>query len=149
MSHTNPFHNPTYSYIYFFKIYFSISSALSITIWCSGQFLLSLWYLSIYLSIYISIYQSINQSIYISLSLYLCYSPLEHKSSVTRFVSLQFLNLRQSVRFPGHEISPTQNLLRTQDNTVTVSQCKRKHPYFELDSNSRSQLSSRRNHFLP
>jgi hypothetical protein len=37
---------------------------------------------------------------------YFCFSHLEHKSSVKRFVSLQFLNLRQSIRLLGRGISP-------------------------------------------
>jgi hypothetical protein len=52
----------------------------------------------IYLSIYISIY----------LSIYSCCSHLEHRTAVKRFVSLQFLNLRQSVGLLGRGISPTQ-----------------------------------------
>jgi hypothetical protein len=40
-------------------------------------------------------------------SIYLCSccSHLEHMASVKRFVSLQFLNLRQSVGLPGRGIS--------------------------------------------
>jgi hypothetical protein len=41
-------------------------------------------------------------------SLYSCCSHLEHRASVKHFVSLQFLNLRQSVRLFGREISATQ-----------------------------------------
>jgi hypothetical protein len=44
-----------------------------------------------------------------SLSLSFLVAPiLEHRASVKRFVSLQFLNLRQSVGLLGREISPTQ-----------------------------------------
>jgi hypothetical protein len=42
------------------------------------------------------------------LYLYSCCSHLEHRASVKRFVSLQFLNLRQSVGFLGRWISPSQ-----------------------------------------
>jgi hypothetical protein len=40
--------------------------------------------------------------------LYSCCSHLEHKASVKRFVSLQFLNFRQSVGLLGLGISPSQ-----------------------------------------
>jgi hypothetical protein len=44
---------------------------------------------------------------------------LEHRASVKRFVSLQFLNLRQSGGFLGREISPSQGryVTQTQINT--------------------------------
>jgi hypothetical protein len=42
------------------------------------------------------------------LSIYSCCSHLKHKASVKRFVSLQFLNLRQSAGLLGRGISPTQ-----------------------------------------
>jgi hypothetical protein len=41
-------------------------------------------------------------------SIHLCCSHLEHRASVKRFISLQFLNLRQSVGLLGRGISPTQ-----------------------------------------
>jgi hypothetical protein len=43
------------------------------------------------------------------LYLYSCCSRLEHRASVKRFVSLQFLNFRQSVGFLGRVISPSQS----------------------------------------
>jgi hypothetical protein len=39
---------------------------------------------------------------------FFCFSHLEHRTSVKRFVSLQFLNLTQSVRLLGRGISPSQ-----------------------------------------
>jgi hypothetical protein len=39
---------------------------------------------------------------------YSCCSHLEHRASVKRFVSLQFLNLRQSAGLLGRVISPSQ-----------------------------------------
>jgi hypothetical protein len=41
--------------------------------------------------------------------IYSCCSRLEHRASAKRFVSLQFLNLRQSVGLLEREISPTQD----------------------------------------
>jgi hypothetical protein len=41
-------------------------------------------------------------------SIYSCCSHLEHRASVKRFVSLQFLNLRQSVGLLGRRITPNQ-----------------------------------------
>jgi hypothetical protein len=69
--------------------------------------------LSVCLSVCLSIYPSIHPSIY--LSVYLSIHPSipvaptwSIRESVKRFVSLQFLNLRQSVRLLGRGISPTQ-----------------------------------------
>jgi hypothetical protein len=45
---------------------------------------------------------------------YSCCSHLEHRASVKPFVSLQFLNLKQSLRFLGWDISPPQARYRTQ-----------------------------------
>jgi hypothetical protein len=61
---------------------------------------LQIMHLSMFLSI--SIHPSIYQSVYS------CYSSLEHRASVKRFVSLQFLNLRQSVGLLGQGTSPSQ-----------------------------------------
>jgi hypothetical protein len=63
---------------------------------------------------------------------------------VKHFVSLQFLNLRESVRLLGRGISPTQGryLLKHRINTD-------KHSCLEWDLNPRSQLSSRRKYFTP
>jgi hypothetical protein len=68
---------------------------------------------------------------------------LEHRASVKRFVSLQFLNLRESVRLLGRGISPMQ------DRCLHTGQHKHKidaerHPFLEWDSNPRSQRSSGR-----
>jgi hypothetical protein len=51
-------------------------------------------------------YQIIYLSIY--LPIYSCCSNLEHRASVKRFVSLQFLNLRHSLGLLGRVISPTE-----------------------------------------
>jgi hypothetical protein len=57
------------------------------------------------------------------LSIYSCCSHLEHRASVKRFVSLQFLNLRQSVGLLGREISPSQGRYL---NRTTKTQKKRR-----------------------
>jgi hypothetical protein len=46
--------------------------------------------------------------------LFLLLPHLENMASVKRFVSLQFLNVRQSVRLPGRGISPSQGRCLTQ-----------------------------------
>jgi hypothetical protein len=50
---------------------------------------------------------TIHLSIY--LSIYSYCSNLEHRASMKRFVSFQFLNVRQSVGLLGREVSPTQD----------------------------------------
>jgi hypothetical protein len=51
----------------------------------------------------------IEITLYLSLSnLHSCCSHLEHRAFVKHFASLQFLNLRQSVRLLGRGISPSQ-----------------------------------------
>jgi hypothetical protein len=45
---------------------------------------------------------------------YSCCSHLEHRASVKRFVSIQFLNLRHSVGLFGRVISPSQGRYLTQ-----------------------------------
>jgi hypothetical protein len=74
--------------------------------------------LSIYLPTYLPIY----------LSIYHCCSHLEHWASVKRFVSLQFLNLRQSVGPLGRRISPSKGRYL---HTEQYKQNKRKHPCLE------------------
>jgi hypothetical protein len=54
---------------------------------------------------------------------YSCCSHLEHKTSVKRFVSLQFLNLRQSVGLFGRGISPTQGRYLNRP-TQTQNKCR-------------------------
>jgi hypothetical protein len=49
-----------------------------------------------------------TRSFCLHLSICSCCSHLEHRASVKFFVSLQFINLRQSVGLLGREISPTQ-----------------------------------------
>jgi hypothetical protein len=55
------------------------------------------------------------------LSIYRCCSHVELRASVKRFVSLQFLNLRQSVGLLGRGNSPTQGryLHRTNEHRIT------------------------------
>jgi hypothetical protein len=62
----------------------------------------------IYICMYVYIYISLSIYLSIYLPIYSCCSHLEHRASVTRFVSFQFLNLRQSVGLPGRGISPSQ-----------------------------------------
>jgi hypothetical protein len=85
----------------------------------------------IYLSIYLFIYS--------------CCCHLEHMASVKCFVSLQFLNLRQSVGLLGWGISLTQgrNL-----HTITQTQNKRRQRCLKRDSNPWSQCSSGRTGFM-
>jgi hypothetical protein len=51
---------------------------------------------------------------HIACLVYSCCSHLEHRASVKRFVSLQFLNLRRSVELFGRVISPSQGRYLTQ-----------------------------------
>jgi hypothetical protein len=74
---------------------------------------------------------------------YSCCSHLEHRASVKRFVSLQFLNLGHSVGLLERVISPSQGRYLTQ------TQNKHRHPYLELGSNPRSQRSSEQRQFMP
>jgi hypothetical protein len=55
--------------------------------------------------------------------LYFCFAHLEHRASVKRFVSLQFLNVRQLVGLLGRGIRPLQSRYLTQ------TQNKHKRPY--------------------
>jgi hypothetical protein len=68
---------------------------------------------------------------------------MEHRASVKRFVSLQFLNLRHSIGLLGQVISPSQGRYLTQ------TQNKHRHPCLVWDSNPRSQRSSERRQFMP
>jgi hypothetical protein len=79
---------------------------------------------------YLSIYLSVCLSLLLSLGAWGIRETL---------VSLQFLNLRQSVGLLGLGISPSQGrYLHT--NRINAD----KHPYIEWDSNPRPQYSSRR-----
>jgi hypothetical protein len=51
---------------------------------------------------------------------YSCCSHLEHRASVKRSVSLQFLNLRHSVELLGRVISPSQGRYLTQTSIPRV-----------------------------
>jgi hypothetical protein len=51
---------------------------------------------------------------------YSCCTHLEHRTSVKRFVSLQFLNLRQSVGLLGQGISPSQTQIETHRHASSV-----------------------------
>jgi hypothetical protein len=50
-----------------------------------------------------------------------CCSRFEHKASVKRFVSFEFLNLRQSVGHLGRGISPSQDRYLTQTDIYALS----------------------------
>jgi hypothetical protein len=69
---------------------------------------------------HLSIHSSIHPSIHPSIYLYSCSSHLENKASVKRFLSLQFLNRRQSIWLLGRGISPSQSRYLTQ----TQNKCK-------------------------
>jgi hypothetical protein len=74
---------------------------------------------SIHPSIHLSIHPSIHPPIHLSIPV----TPnLERRASMKRFVSLQFLNLRQSVGLLGRRISPTQghHLQVHRRNTITT-----------------------------
>jgi hypothetical protein len=68
---------------------------------------------------------------------------LEHRASVKRFVSLQFLHRRHSVGLFRRVISTSQG------RYLTKTQNEHRHPCLELDSNPRSQRSSERRQFTP
>jgi hypothetical protein len=74
---------------------------------------------------------------------YSCCSHVEHRASVKRFDSLQFINLRQSAGLFGRGISPSlgRYLIQTQNE--------HRHPCVEWDSNPPSQCSNGRTHFMP
>jgi hypothetical protein len=74
---------------------------------------------------------------------YSCCFHLEHRESVKHFVSIQFLNLQQSVGLLGREISLSQGHYLTQTHK------KHRHPCLELNSNPWSQCSSERRRFMP
>jgi hypothetical protein len=93
-----------------------------------------------------NIYLLVSISLSVYLSIYPCCSHLEKRASVKHFVSLQFLNLRQSVRFLGRVISLTQGryLHRATQTRINAD----KHPCVECDSNPRSLFSSARRQFV-
>jgi hypothetical protein len=57
----------------------------------------------------------------LSIAAYTCCSHLEHRASVKSFVSLQLLNLRQSVGLLGRGISPTQGHYLRKQNKRQIS----------------------------
>jgi hypothetical protein len=65
----------------------------------------------------------------VSCLVYSCCSHLEHRTSVKRFVSLQFLNRRHSIGLLGRVISSSQG------RYITQTQNKHGHPCLEWDSN--------------
>jgi hypothetical protein len=100
---------------------------------CKGREGLPLIHSLIRLSVCLSVCLSIYLSIYLSS----CCSHLENRVSVKRFVSLQFLNMGQSVGLLGRGISPTQGrYLHTHRIKVGKHQC------LEWDSNPRSFRAS-------
>jgi hypothetical protein len=68
--------------------------------------------------------------------LYFSCSKFEHRASVKRFVSLQFLNLRQPVGILGRVISPSQSRYRHTHRINADT-----YPYVEWDSKLRFQCS--------
>jgi hypothetical protein len=68
--------------------------------------------------IYIKIHRHISLLFFL---FYSCYSHLEHRPPVKHFVSLHFLNLRQSVGLLGREISPSQGRYITQTDIHALS----------------------------
>jgi hypothetical protein len=73
--------------------------------------------------------------------------PLERRASVTLFVSLQFLNLRQSVGLfdGGSARRKAATYIRQHKHRINAH----RHLCLERDSSPRSQRSSGRRHFLP
>jgi hypothetical protein len=78
----------------------------------------------------------------LSIFLYSCCSHSEYRTSVKRFVSIQFLNPKTVVKTPWTGDQPAARPLPTQ------IQNKHEYPYLEWDSNSRSLRSSGRRHCL-
>jgi hypothetical protein len=66
---------------------------------------------------------------------YSCCSHLKHRASVKRFVSLQFLNLRQSVGLLGRGISPSQGRYLTQTDIHALSEIRTHDPYVRAGRN--------------
>jgi hypothetical protein len=62
-----------------------------------------------------------NETVMVGWLVYSCYPHLEHRASVKRFISLQFLNLRHSVGPLGRVISPSQGLYLTNTDIHTLS----------------------------
>jgi hypothetical protein len=60
-------------------------------------------------------------------------SLLEHRASVKRFVSLQFLNLRQTVGLLGRGISPSQDRYLTQTDIHSLSGIRTDDPSVRTD----------------
>jgi hypothetical protein len=87
-----------------------------------------------------------SSELYVWLLYSSCCSHLEHRTSVKRFVSLHFLNLRHSVRLLGRVISPSQGRSATyHEHRINTN----RHLCLEWDSNPRSQRSRERRHFMP
>jgi hypothetical protein len=84
-----------------------------------------------------------HNSMWLVIFFYSYCSHLEHSASVKRFVSLQFLNLRQPLRLLGRGISPSQS------RYLTETQHKHRHPCLEWDLNPRPLYTSGRRHFMP
>jgi hypothetical protein len=75
-----------------------------------------------------------------------CYSNLEHRASLKRFVQLQFLNPKTVGRPLGWGICPTQGRYL---HRKTQPQNKRRHPCLGWDSNPRFLCSSEWRQFMP
>jgi hypothetical protein len=108
-------------------------------------------YLSIYPSVCPSIYISIYSFIYLLIHSFVhsCSSHLEHGVSVKRFISLQFLNFKQTVGLLGRGISPTQGRYLHRTSQTQNKRTQYRHTCLEWESNRRSQCSRGRIHFMP
>jgi hypothetical protein len=77
-----------------------------------------------------------------------CYSHLDHRASAKRFVSLQILNLIQSVGIFGRGISPMQGrYLHTGQQKRRINA--HRHPCLKWHSNPRSQCLKAQRYFIP
>jgi hypothetical protein len=77
-------------------------------------------------------------------ALYSCCSHLKHRTSMKRFFSLQFLDLRQSLGSLGWELSPSQGRYLHTNRIIAENL-----PCRESDSNPRSQCSSEWRQLMP
>jgi hypothetical protein len=78
---------------------------------------------------------------------YPCCSHLEHRVTMKRFVSHQFLNFRQSVGLLGRGSARRKASTNTGQHKHRINA--HRHPCLESDPNPRYQCSSGRRHFMP
>jgi hypothetical protein len=72
--------------------------------------------------------------------IYFCFSHLGRRASVKQFVSLQYLNLRQSVGLLGRGISPSESRYLHSQHKHRINA--EKHPCYEGDSNRAGEDNS-------